>query len=706
MSADTIKSFLVALGFKVDQNEERKMKLSFMGMELSAKSLGSALMAMSATAVIAVARTANSFEQLYYQSQRINASAQNIRGFEAAIAQMGGSAQEALGSLESISQKMRASPGYEGMLKGMGVATRDQNNQLRDRVEVMQDLAGKLQKMEYHKANAYGQALGIDEKTLMAMRDPAFVGNFQKYAELRRKLGVDDEAAKSGKDLAYEYRELTGTIKAIVESIIVNIGKALLPILKAVNWVLQAIITAFDYVPDWLKTVLKWGLQLALLIVVFSGLGAAIAMFVGGARLLWGVIRIFGFLFRAISKLRFIVPILRAVMMIFRGIATAIMMTPIGRVLALIAALAALWQDYQTWKRGGQSLIDWKKWTENFDAAIRNIKEAIEWVERLRQKSIDFTSDAIEKTVNVYDNVVNGVSNGISDFADGFRESVKTGSGAFSFGGGVDEHIKEASKKYGLPEDVMRGFVKMEGGWTGKMSPTGAIGTGQFTQGTWDELAKTKEGQEIGMTKIGKRFRTAADPRFDKRTNTLATALLAKKNAEMLKKAGVPVTGENLYMMHNIGPGILPVLQGRDDVNAQTVRAMQQNGLKAGMSPTDFVRYQKGRYNKQYQTANQGWSAKTAAVLNTDMASKMGTGFGASPQMTLVNPYQDQTNKAAAPVAPQGQGGGKAGGVAMQQTTTINVSGVSDPKEAAREVAIQQNSVNTQMARNAVRPVQ
>lgn len=704
MNPSVIKSFLVALGFKIDQNDERKMKLSFLGMELSAKSLSTVMMTMATTTVVAVAKVANSFEQLYFQSQRINASAENIRGYQAAIAQMGGSAQDALASLESLSQKIRTSPGYEGMLKGLGVATRDQDNKLRDRVEVMQDLAGKLQKMEYYKANAYAQSLGIDEKTLIAMRDPSFITNYQKYADLRKKLGVDNEAAKSGKDLAYEYRELTSTIKVIVESIIVNIGKVLLPLLKAVNWVLQTIIAAFDLVPDWLKTVLKWGLQLALLIVVFSGLGAAIAMFVGGARLLWGVIRIFGFLFRVISKLRFVIPILRAVMMLFRGIAVAIMMTPIGRILALIAALAALWQDYQTWKRGGQSLIDWKKWTEHFDAAIRNIKEAIEWVERLRQKTIEFATGAIEKTVNVYDNVVNGVSNGISDFADGFKESVKTGAGAFSFGGGVDEHIKEASKKYGLPEDVMRGFIKMEGGWTGKMSPTGAIGTGQFTQGTWDELAKTKEGQEIGMTKIGNRFRTAADPRFDKRTNTLATALLAKKNAELLKKAGVPVTGENLYMLHNIGPGILPALQGRNDVNAETIKAMRQNGMQNGMSATDFVRYQKSRYNEQYQIANQGWSSKTAAVLNTDMASKMGTGFGASPQMTLVNPYQDQTNKAATPVAPQGQGD-KAGGVAMQQTTTINVTGVSDPKEAARAVAMEQNNVNTQMARNAVRPV-
>lgn len=43
-------------------------------------------------------------------------------------------------------------------------------------------------------------------------------------------------------------------------------------------------------------------------------------------------------------------------------------------VLALAAAIAALWQDYQTWKRGGDSFIDWSKWEPGFKAAGQGIK--------------------------------------------------------------------------------------------------------------------------------------------------------------------------------------------------------------------------------------------------------------------------------------------------------------------------------------------
>lgn len=145
----------------------------------------------------------------------------------------------------------------------------------------------------------------------------------------------------------------------------------------------------------------------------------------------------------------------------------------------------------------------------------------------------------------------------------------------------------------------------MEAGWTGKMSPTGAIGTGQFIQSTWDALALTPDGKAIGMTKIGDRFRKSNDPRYDKRINTLATALLARNNAKILAKNGIPLTGENLYMMHNIGPGIIPVMLGQP-ADAATLKAMQQNGMLVGQTSAQFLAYQKGRFAAQYEAANVG----------------------------------------------------------------------------------------------------
>ena len=184
------------------------------------------------------------------------------------------------------------------------------------------------------------------------------------------------------------------------------------------------------------------------------------------------------------------------------------------------------------------------------------------------------------------------------------------------FGADIDAYIKETSILYKLPEDVLRGFIKMEDGWTGKMSPTGAIGTGQFIMSTWNSLAATAAGQAIGMTPITTgakgNFRTENDPRFNMRVNTLATGLLARQNADILIRNKIPVTGENLYMLHNIGPGIINVMLGKP-VSDATLLAMQQNGMKVGMTPEQFLAYQKGRFNTQYAIANAKTSSSVAA---------------------------------------------------------------------------------------------
>lgn len=220
--------------------------------------------------------------------------------------------------------------------------------------------------------------------------------------------------------------------------------------------------------------------------------------------------------------------------------------------------------------------------------------------------------------------VTNFVSGGPTPTATAPVGAKASGKGFKGFGDDVDGYIVESSSKSGIPVDILRGFVKMEGGWTGAMSPTGAIGTGQFIQSTWNSLSKTAEGQAIGMTPItNATFRTPQDPRFDKRVNTLATGLLAKGNAQMLTKAGIPVTGENLYMMHNIGPGIIPVMLGQPASNA-TILAMQQNGMLPGQTPAQFLEYQKKRFSQHYADANQPAAASTSVAAATTVKDTKG----------------------------------------------------------------------------------
>lgn len=717
MANGVVRDFLVSLGFDTDNSGLANMKSAMDGIEWKAKALNGALMALATGAVVAVRQTANELDKLYFSSQRIGASVTNINAYGNAIAQLGGSAEGAVGSLESLAEKIRNSPGYEGQIKSLGVSTRDANGQMRDRVEVMKDLSGVLAKMPAYQANAYANSLGIDQKTMLAMRDGKFIANMEKYQKIQKELGMNDDLAKSGNEFMTEYRDLTMMTKTGFQVIVMQAGKALIPILRLLNQLIQAGIHAFSQLNPHIKEGLAIGLRFAMLALMFSAMAKSL-----------------GLLLKFIPALKTFIGLLK----LFR---LAFLASPIGIILALGAALALLYDDYKTWKEGGKSLFDWSKWTNGIDTIINKIKDFLDILDKVKDKTIEFVQKIINDPAGALKDVATEVQQGVQKakqavqnyvdptdpskvtptqekvatatkyVARAVEQGVAAATGvakatvgavkgavsssnsnyAFSFGKKVDGYIKEASKKYEIPEDVLRGFVKMEDGWTGKMSPTGAIGTGQFTQGTWNGLAKTDAGKEIGMTKINKtNFRKASDPRRNQQINTLATGLLAKQNADLLKKHGLPLTGENLYMLHNIGPGVIPVLKGSTKVSDATMEAMKVNGWVKGMTPKSFVKYQKKRFNNHYSIANKKHDLPKNFTSSNSNIDKSFENYGPPSG----NPHKSMVNNSSALTASN---------FTVHQTfqTDVTVNGASSPIDSANAIKRQQENSLVFMARGA-----
>ena len=182
---------------------------------------------------------------------------------------------------------------------------------------------------------------------------------------------------------------------------------------------------------------------------------------------------------------------------------------------------------------------------------------------------------------------------------------------AFRFGGGVDEHLHEASKRFDISEATLRGFALKEGGWKGKDSQTGAIGVGQFTESTWNSLIKKfpQDAAAIGMTKINDNNRRKAnDPRRNNRVNSLAMALYITKEIDpTLKRKGIPITDENRYLNYNIGNGILPLLAG-ENINAEKRKKLEKlmilNGKKGKETQQQWLKRQGASINTSKAKAN------------------------------------------------------------------------------------------------------
>ncbi|HBW7280167.1 TPA: hypothetical protein MFN02_002349 [Klebsiella pneumoniae] len=378
MNADTLKDFLISLGFKVDEAGARKFDAVVAGTTLKAIELGVKVEAATLSVVAFTAKIASGLDDLYWASQRTGATVEGIKQIGYAVSQVGGSVDGARSSLENLARFMRNNPGAEGFLNRLGVQTRDASGNMRDMATIFTGVGQRLSSMPYYRANQYAQMLGLDENTLMAMRRG--IGQFSgEYTAMAKAIGYNaDVAAVSSNKFMTSLRSfglmagmardkigssltdgLAGSLDRLRRQILENFPKiegAITGTVKGILWagemvgrVIYRLIQLGQGISDWWDSLDKQSQQL---IELLGALTAA-----------WWMLN------------------------------RAMLASPITWVLGLAAAIALLWEDYQTWKEGGKSLIDWGKWKPEVDAALKMVGD-------LKQTVLDL-GKALEKLLNI-----------------------------------------------------------------------------------------------------------------------------------------------------------------------------------------------------------------------------------------------------------------------------------------------------------------
>lgn len=227
MSADTIKDFLVSLGFDIDEAGANKFEAVLKGVTANVLKLGTVVEGAALSIYGFTTQIANGLDNLYWASQRTGASVAGIKALGYAASQTGGSAEAAKSSLESLSRFMRNNPGAEGFLNRLGIQTRDAQGNMRDTAAVFTSVGQQLSKMPYYRANQYAQMLGIDENTLMAMRRG--LGSFNAdYQSMLQKTGFNAErAAEQSNQFMTSMRGLTGLFGILRDKIGSNLAGGL-----------------------------------------------------------------------------------------------------------------------------------------------------------------------------------------------------------------------------------------------------------------------------------------------------------------------------------------------------------------------------------------------------------------------------------------------------------------------------------------------
>lgn len=371
MNAETLKDFLISLGFKVDEAGARKFDAVVAGTTLKAIELGVKVEAAALSVVAFTAKIASGLDDLYWASQRTGATVEGIKQIGYAVSQVGGSVDGARGSLENLARFMRNNPGAEGFLNRLGVQTRDASGNMRDMATIFTGVGQRLSSMPYYRANQYAQMLGLDENTLMAMRRG--IGQFSgEYTAMAKAIGYNaDVAAVSSNKFMTSLRSF-GLMAGMARD---KIGSSLADGLAgSLDRLRRQILENFPKIEGAITSTVKG--------ILWAGEMVGRIIY----RLIQAASDIRAWWIGLDSDTQKLIQTLGGLLVAWRLLNAAMLASPVSLVLALAAAILLLYDDYRTWKEGGKSLIDWKQW----EPAIEKAKAAILW---LRDKLLGLKDD-------------------------------------------------------------------------------------------------------------------------------------------------------------------------------------------------------------------------------------------------------------------------------------------------------------------------
>lgn len=200
--------------------------------------------------------------------------------------------------------------------------------------------------------------LGIDENTLMAMRRG--LGTFStQYTQMAKAIGYNaDTAARQSNHFMTSLR-LFGLMAGMARD---KIGSTLAGGLAgSIDNLRRQVVNNFPRIEQTITSGangLMWVATILTRVVL---------------RLVDGVGNVLDWWDKLDSGTRKLIEVIGGLVVAWRLLNSVFMMSPIGRVIALATAIALLFEDYQTWREGGQSLIDWAKWKPEIDSAVKGV---------------------------------------------------------------------------------------------------------------------------------------------------------------------------------------------------------------------------------------------------------------------------------------------------------------------------------------------
>ncbi|HDP8053097.1 TPA: lytic transglycosylase domain-containing protein [Escherichia coli] len=663
MNAETLKDFLISLGFKVDEAGARKFDAVVAGTTLKAIELGVKVEAAALSVVAFTAKIASGLDDLYWASQRTGATVEGIKQIGYAVSQVGGSVDGARGSLENLARFMRNNPGAEGFLNRLGVQTRDASGNMRDMATIFTGVGQRLSSMPYYRANQYAQMLGLDENTLMAMRRG--IGEYMgQYNAMKKAIGFNPEQAAAASNRFMTSLRSLGEMAGMARD---KIGSSLADGLTgSLDRLRRQILDNFPKIEGAITAGVKGVLWFGEII----------------GRVVYRLIQLTGDIinwWKSLStETRQVIEVFGALMVAWRLLNTAFAMSPIVRVFMLGAALIGLYDDYRTWKEGGQSLIDWGKWEPGIKYAQKAFASLSKDFGGIYLKVKDLGSAIVDlgKRFLEFINIDTSKFNGkwlFDQIIESVRSSIKI------LGSLVDALRKVISGDFSGAWDSLKGAAAA---WSDSPIIQGAASVGQ---GLWDKAVDWWNGD---ATQYGQSVKRPSPSKAGAQLLGWMAPMMGKLEAMynlpsgLLRSVAITESGGNQFAVSGAGA------QGMFQFMPGTARDM---GLR-GNDVFDPIKSAEAaaRYLSMLLQKNGGDLGKALASYNWGIGNVQKYGMALMPQETRQYIPKVLSNMPGA-------------GATLNQNTVINISGVSDPREAGKIVSESQGNVNARATQQLTR---
>ncbi|WP_272658934.1 MULTISPECIES: hypothetical protein [unclassified Providencia] len=272
-------------------------------------------------------------------SKNLGVNATTVKRWQGAAEMAGGSAEGMAASMGGLSKSLwdMVTMGDTSVLpyfNALNVGVMKNNGELRNLDDILLDVSDSLSKMSRPQAYNFAKNMGFDEGTINML--------LQGRDALEQQLATQKDIIVSSEqelEISRQLRQQNSLINLQWEGLKTLIANYLMPYALKFSEVVSGFLNYLNKNRD-------------TAVMVFKAMGAVIGLT--------------------------LIPLALKAGAAFMGM-FAPLFGGVGLVLLLAAAIAALYDDYKTWKEGGKSLFDWEEWDGSITFILKKLDELETW---------------------------------------------------------------------------------------------------------------------------------------------------------------------------------------------------------------------------------------------------------------------------------------------------------------------------------------